>query len=124
MLSAKGMLRSSATTAQRARAQIGGNFSKIGDDIVEAARIGHTIEGSYIVPLMVPLTDPEEDDPSTPPITGLEQERADLEPPERRVTRTFAEALTAVSKIVVEPAREPTSRVTADLVVAGLAENS
>jgi len=69
---------------------------------------------------MVPLTDVEDDDPSMPPITGLEQERADLEPPERRVTRTFAEALTAVNKIVVEPAREPTSRITSDLVVAGV----
>lgn len=120
MSSARDMLRCSATTAQRARSQIGGNFSRIGDAILASARVGHTIEGSYIIPLLVPLTDAEDDDPSTPPITGLEQERADLEPSERRVTRTFAEALTAVKKIVVEPAREPSSRITPDLVVAGV----
>jgi hypothetical protein len=118
--SVKDMLRSSATTAQRARAHIAGNFSTVGDEIVESARLGHTIEGSYIVPLLMPLTDPEPDDPEVPPITGLEVERAELESPERRVMRTFAEALTAVDKIIVEPAREPTPRITGDLVVAGV----
>lgn len=120
MTSAKGMLRSSATTAQRARPQIGGNFSKLGDEIVESTRVGHTIEGSYIIPIMVPLAAAEDDDPSVPAITGLEEERAHREPLERRVTRTFAEALTAVDKIVVTPGREPTARIAADLVVAGV----
>lgn len=118
--SAKEMLRSSATTAQRARAHIGGNFSKVGDDLIESARLGHTLEGSYILPVLMPLTDAEPDDPDVPPITGLDLERAKPESPERRIMRTFAEALTAVDKIIVEPARDPTSRVTADLVVAGV----
>ncbi|MGH3856888.1 MAG: hypothetical protein ACRDR6_26090 [Pseudonocardiaceae bacterium] len=55
-----------------------------------------------------------------PPITGLDLERAEPEPPERRIMRTFAEALTAVDKIIVEPARDPTYRVATDLVVAGV----
>lgn len=42
------MLRASATTARRPRAHIAGNFSKLGDRIVDQARLGQTEEGSYI----------------------------------------------------------------------------
>lgn len=120
VVSAKEMLRSSATTAQQARSQIAGNYSKIGDDLADQARLGHTIEGSYIIPVLMPLPEQEVDDPQTPQITGLDRERAAPEPAERRVMRTFAEALTAINRLVVQPAREPKSREIPDLVVAGV----
>lgn len=114
------MLRASATTARQAKAHIAGGFSKRGDKIVEAARLGHTEEGSYIFPVLLPLSEPEPDEQDNlwRDEAGI-AERVALEPPERRVTRTLAQALTAVSILVVEPAREPTTAVVPPLVAAG-----
>jgi hypothetical protein len=115
------ILRASATTARRNRAQIGGNFSKLGDEITARARLGHTEQGSYIVPILMPLSFNENSDNGRlwehePGFLG----RMDYETSERRVTRTMAEALTALSRIVVEPAVEPTNRVIDPLVDSGV----
>lgn len=118
--SAYSMMRASATTACQPKSHIAGGFSLLGDKIIEDARLGQTEEGSYIVPVLLPLTEPaaEEqvdlwgDEPGT-------VERVALEPPERRVTRTLAQALTAVERLVVDPAREPQTSVIAPLVAAG-----
>lgn len=119
--SAYRMLRASATTARQAKGHIAGGFSKLGDRIVEVARLGHTEEGSYILPVLLPLTEPgpDEQDNLWRDEPGI-AERVALEPPERRVTRTLAQALTAVNSLVVEPAKEPTSAVVAPLVAAGV----
>jgi hypothetical protein len=118
--SAYKMLRASATTARQAKAHIAGNFSKLGDQIVAEARLGHTEHGSYIVPVLVPLSEPG---PSTESALWHDEpgvaERVAYEPPERRVTRTLAQALTAINVRIVEPAREPTSADMVPLVAAG-----
>jgi hypothetical protein len=118
--SAYKMLRASATTARQAKGHIAGGFSKLGDKIVEEARLAHTEEGSYILPVLLPLTEPEpgEQDDLWRDEPGI-AERVALEPPERRVTRTLAQALTAVNTLIVRPAKEPTAAVVAPLVAAG-----
>jgi hypothetical protein len=53
--SAHAMLRVAGTTARRPRAQIT-SYSRRGDEIVHDARMAHTEDGSYVVPIWVPLT--------------------------------------------------------------------
>ena len=119
--SAYKMLRASATTARQPKSHIAGGFSAMGDEITEAARLGHTEQGSYILPVLMPLTEPAPDEQHSlwrdePGVV----ERVALEPPERRVTRTLAQALTAVSTLVVEPATDPNAGVVPPLVAAGV----
>ena len=112
------MLRASATTAQRPRAHIAGNFSKLADDIANLARLGHTEEGSYVLPVLMPLTNP----PSEPPhMWSLEEgvDRVAPEPVERRVTRTLAQALTALQNRIIKPARDPQVADLPPLIAAG-----
>lgn len=113
------MLRASATTAQRPRAHIAGNFSKLGDQVVDQARLGHTEEGSYVLPILMPLTEaaPEEQASFWPEEAGVD--RVAPEPAERRVTRTLAQALTAIQSRIVQPAREPQASELHDLIAAG-----
>lgn len=113
------MLRASATTSQRLRPQIGGNFSKTGDEIVEQARLGHTQEGSYVIPVLMRLEEPPPPPANQRPIPGLEAERTPGEPPQRRVMRTFAQALSAVQQVIVAPERTPTVSDLNAVVVAG-----
>lgn len=117
--SAYKMLRASATTARQPKSHIAGNFSVLGDRLVEEVRLGQTEEGSYILPVLIPLSEPEE--PTQPEIWRDEPgvERVASEPPERRVTRTLAQALTAVDQLIVQPAREPRKSELAPLVAAG-----
>lgn len=113
------MLRASATTARRPQAHIGGNFSRLGDQIAAQARLGHTEEGSYIVPILMQLSDVSSGlrDSLLEPEPGVE--RVSPEPPERRVTRTFAQAVTVIEKRIVEPAREPRATDMHDVIAAG-----
>jgi hypothetical protein len=115
------ILRASATTARQARAQIGGNFSTLGDEIAKRARLGHTEEGSYILPVLMPLSVDEVDHAGgfwedQPGVIG----RVALETSERRVTRTMAEALATLLRVVIDPAKEPNSGIVAPLVAAGV----
>lgn len=106
--SAEGMLRAVGTTSQRLRSSINGNFSRVGDEIVAQARMGHTEDGSYVVPVLMPLSSSvvEEDALSDPSLPGTETFREAAEPAERRVTRTLAQALVALDAHVVDPARQ------------------
>jgi hypothetical protein len=112
------MLRSTATTSMRTRAVIAGGFSKRGDEIVRRARMAHTEHGSFVVPMHMPLSDPEPVNSYDEPLPGVEK-RDLLEPAERRVMRTFAESLAAVSKILIQPENEPTAQQVPYLVEAG-----
>lgn len=114
------MLRSSATTALGQRATIN-RYSKIGDDLIAAARMAHTRKGSYIVPIMLPITVSHQDSEDRPElaIPGMELNSMP-EPPERRVMRTFAEALTTLDRAVVQPEQEPRADIDAELVRAGV----
>jgi len=99
---------SAATTARQERAQIAGNYSRVGDQVVREMRMGHTRSGSFVIPILVTLSAPLV--PSQPLILSESTHRALApEPFERRVTRTFAQSLQAVRDIIVSPARVPSS---------------
>lgn len=105
--SAELMLRAAGTTSQRLRSSINGNFSRVGDGVIAQARMGHTEEGSYVVPVLMPLSPVDDNEASSdPPLGGTEMFRNPPEPTERRVTRTLAQALVALQAHVVQPARE------------------
>ena len=116
LTSVKAMLRAAAMAAVNPRADIL-NYSTVTDGIANEARLAHTREGSYIIPLLMPLPPPQ-DDPARAPLTGMET--VEYEPAERRVTRTFAQALAAVHQRIIEPAREPQARDIPPLVAAGV----
>jgi hypothetical protein len=112
------MLRTSATTSLGPRPFIR-KYRPAGDEIIERARMAHTKRGSFIIPVHLPIPEPEvqlgEADPT---FEGLE-----VKPPEseqRRVMRTFAESLAAIDTIAVQPERDPNSDGMHDLVRAGV----
>jgi hypothetical protein len=103
--SAHAMLRAAGTTARRPRSQIGGSYSERGDEVVHQARMAHTEDGSFVVPIWVPLTPP--DDGVQPGLFDPAEQRLPHETPERRVTRTLAQSLEAVQKVIVQPSTSP-----------------
>jgi hypothetical protein len=117
--SAYTLVRAAATTAQKLQGDIRGNFSKRGDEIASEARLGHTEEGSFIVPVLVPLTPHDESSASDSRLPAFIGERELYEPMERRVTRTLADALQALQQHVVEPARDVTRQALNPFVLAG-----
>lgn len=117
------MLRASATTSLGSKMHIR-RYRAAGDLIVEKARMAHTKRGSFIIPIHLPLPTvdltetgdaPHEQDP----LEGMNVRRAP-ESSERRVMRTFAEALAAVDQLVVQPEKEPARDSIHDLVRAGI----
>ena len=118
MSTARTLLRASATTSRGPKALIGGNYSRPGERIVENARFGHTIHGSYILPMLVPISRAIESQDSLLPRNP--KVRSAFEPEERRATRTMAQALSAIQNRIVEPAHAPSTAVITDLVIAGV----
>lgn len=122
--SARTMLRATATTARWERAQIGGSYSRIGDEVVREAFMGHTERGSFIIPVLVPIPEPEQPDPRQPSLYDEQEEpvlhNAAPEPFERRVVRTFAQSMQAVHDLVVEPGRPPNADHLHELVYRGV----
>jgi hypothetical protein len=116
--SARTMVRVCATTSRGAKARIGGGYSTRGDRIAETARFGHTLHGSYIIPVFMPLPRPTES--SQTPLGFEKNQRTFYESEERRVTRTMAQSLAALKSLVVEPGKAPRKSVVADLVTAGV----
>lgn len=114
------MLRSAATTAMAPRSFIT-TYRKSGDELIAGARLAHTRKGSFIIPILLPLSDPPPDpNPRQDPIPGVVSVTVEPEPLERRVMRTFAEALSAINTLVVQPAKEPQGTVMPELVRAGV----
>ncbi|MCO7192561.1 hypothetical protein [Pseudonocardia sp. McavD-2-B] len=100
----KRVLRTCGTTAFRTQGDLKGHYNRTGDGVANAARMAHTKQGSFIIPVLVRL--------SLEPRADTSRHLIDVGPPEaveRRVTRTMAEALRAVEKTVVEPGTEPTA---------------
>jgi hypothetical protein len=122
MRSAFAMVRASAATSQRPRPHINGGWTERGEEIAAGARMAHTLEGSYVIPILMPLSTMEEPTAATAdiPFAELATDRLPREPAERRAMRTLAEALTAVSRLVVEPAQDPAAAVVPALVSAGV----
>jgi hypothetical protein len=102
--SARSMLRAAGTTARRPRPQIKGAYSKIGDEIVDQARMAHTEDGSYILPIWMPMTPPEDELDS---LFSETEQRMPMETQERRVMRTLAQSLDAVQRVVIQPSGSP-----------------
>lgn len=110
-----GMLRSSAHTSFGPKAHIR-RFRKSADALAESARMAHTERGSFIIPILMPLPEPPE--PPQDLIPGTETTVP--ESAERRVMRTFAEALSAVEEVGVRPEREPTSQDVHEMIRSGV----
>jgi hypothetical protein len=109
------MLRTCATTSMGTRGHLRGNYRKRADAIVEAARLAHTRRGSYIIPIYLRLSEtPTYDD------SMIDAATAPPEPTERRVMRTFAEALAAVESYVVIADKEPNAETVRQLIRAGV----
>jgi hypothetical protein len=105
--SARKLLRAVGTTAWNERGEIGGNYARQGDAVLQRARMDHTQEGSFIIPILVPLPYTEEVPRETHLAADIELFQAAPEPFERRVTRTLAQSLMAVKEIIVEPESSP-----------------
>ncbi|TDB95764.1 hypothetical protein [Actinomadura sp. 7K534] len=115
---ARRMLRASGTTALHERGDLKGNFSHQGDEVVHRTRMAHTLKGSFIIPILVPLSEVSE--PESDQSAVIDIHRAAPEPFERRVTRTFAQAMQAVQDEIIQPAREPTIRTLHAVVERGV----
>jgi hypothetical protein len=113
------MVRAAATTAFGPKAHINGSFSKPADEIAKRVRLGHTREGSYVIPLLMPIP-PQVSDLDDHPSLDIDTERVPYEPAERRVTRTLAQALQAVQRGIVQPAVAPKVRDVVPLIAAGV----
>ncbi|MDT8913728.1 hypothetical protein [Amycolatopsis sp. PS_44_ISF1] len=122
--SARMMLRATATTARWERAQIGGSYSKIGDEVIQQAFMGHTERGSFVIPVLIPIPEPEPPDPDRPMLfdsqDGPARYEAAAEPFARRVVRTFAQSMQAVHDLVVAPERSPSTEGLHELVYRGV----
>jgi hypothetical protein len=120
--SARTMLRATATTARWERAQIAGSYSRIGDEVIRDAFMGHTERGSFIIPVLVPVPEPEQ--PDQPTLYDDQTEpilhNAAPEPFTRRVVRTFVQSMQAVRDLVVDPGRVPTTDNIHELVYRGV----
>lgn len=103
---ARALLRSTGTTAFKIQGDLKGHYSRLGDDVMRSARMGHTKPGSFIIPVLVPLSTSEPVPVDSLPLVHIETSAP--EPHGRRVMRTFAQALEAVAGTIIEPAVEPT----------------
>jgi hypothetical protein len=119
--SARRMLQAAGTTARAERAQIGTNYSVLGNRVAKQALMGHTERGSFIIPVLVALPEPELPDIHAAAVLDDEVfHRSAPEPFERRVVRTFAQSMQAVQEIVADPAKEPTVDQIYELVYRGV----
>lgn len=117
------MLRASATTSLGSRMHIR-RYRAAADLIVKRARMAHTKRGSFIIPIHLALPDIHADETSPSkakddPFEGVDV-RSAPESSERRVMRTFAEALTAIDEVALQPENEPSRDSIHDLVRAGV----
>lgn len=118
--SARLMFRSAATAAVLGPKQvIQGNYSKIGDQLAEGVRMGHTEKGSYIVPILVPVGGPQErEDEGQDQFENLAV--PEVESPARRMTRTFAEAFATMHDKIVRSDQIPGTEGILEMVAAGV----
>lgn len=120
------MFRSAASAAVRLRPVIKGGYSRIGDEVADTVRMGHTIKGSYIIPVEVRVGDPEpseeelSEEDGQGPITGFDTAAPEVESMERRMTRTFAQAMAAVHQEIVERETLPRGDALMRLVSQGV----
>lgn len=101
------MFRAIATTSRNPKGFIGSSYSKKGEILISNMYLGQSERGSYILPILVPLT-----------IENQNQELANDDekfgwfnfssmPMERKVTSSLSQALHAIDNLVIRPARRP-----------------
>lgn len=117
---ARQMYRSAASTAVRLRANIGGNYSTTGDHVLDKVRLGHTRRGSYIVPIHIPVGMPDILNEMTIPGAEIQHLATQVESAERRTSRTFAQAMNSIDKVVIKPDRSPGTDDIDNLVAHGV----
>lgn len=105
--SARTMLRTVGTTARRPRAAIDGKYSPHGDSIVGQARMAHTEDGSYVVPILMPLPTPSPIESEEDTFEGMEIERMPVESSERRIMRMLAQTIAAAHEVIIRPEHSP-----------------
>ncbi|MBA2716913.1 MAG: hypothetical protein H0U51_07675 [Propionibacteriales bacterium] len=110
------MLRAAATTSLGPKAHIR-RYRQSADSVIESARMAHTRRGSFIIPIYLPLPEPEQ---VTDVLPAAALETAVPESQERRIMRTFAEALAAMDEIAVRPEKEPSANGVQDLIRSGV----
>ena len=101
------MLRAIATTSRSPKSYIGSGFSKIGEDLISSIILGQTEPGSYVLPVIVPLTRSEDlvnhiEGPGTAQLIEFAPVA-----PERKVTTSLAHALNAIEKLIIKPLKLP-----------------
>jgi hypothetical protein len=111
-----GMLRAVATTSLGPRAHIRGRYRRHADEIAERARMAHTKRGSFIIPIHIPIPEPAPVSDTLP----SDEFWVAPESEERRVMRTFAQAIAAVDELAVRPEREPSGDAIHELIRAGV----
>lgn len=114
LTAARRMIRAAATTSRKPRPRIGSNYSVPADALANRARLSHTRQGSFVIPIVMPV------DPPTPGEDEIFENDAVIEPAERRVTRTVATALAAIDSLIVRPDREPSPDILYELVQRGV----
>jgi hypothetical protein len=117
--SVRTLFRASATASRTSRPSIDGRYSQVGDEIASEARMAHTKRGSFVVPILMPIP-PDEPDPAVPQLAAM----APPESGQRRVTRTMAQALSAMKGQILDAPQLPSRSMLADLVVAGVTRES
>ncbi|WP_211347317.1 hypothetical protein [Saccharothrix australiensis] len=118
MKSARMMLRSAASTSLRPQGDLRGNYSRLSYEIVRGARMGHTKNGSFIIPVLVPLSEVPSKTESQ--VALLDVDKRTPEPLERRAVRTLAQSLAAIQQLIIEPAVEPSIDVLYSAVEVGV----
>ncbi|MFJ7218954.1 hypothetical protein [Amycolatopsis sp. NPDC098790] len=107
--SAKSLLKSAAATSTRPRGDLRNSYGPFARNFTSAARMAHTKRGSFIIPIIVPLSRVQSPAPAEQS-SLVEIHRSAPEPFERRTMRTLAQALDAVSSVIVDPGVQPTAR--------------
>lgn len=117
--SARTLIRSAATTASRPRGDLRGNYSRLSEELVAKARMGHTKRGSFIIPILVPLPSAESLEPDVQMLDDPTRV-AVPEPYERRAVRTLAQSLQAIQNVIIDPGKAPTMNSLHDAIELGV----
>lgn len=105
------IFQSAAFTARKKRAHIGSNLDKESRRRFESIRAGYTERGSYILPVYVPVTEPMAPEEGIP-----------VPSPERSLTRTVAQSIALVDKLIIQPEKVPTPSEVRELIKAGVSK--
>jgi hypothetical protein len=112
--SAQILVRTCSTSSRTERLSIDGHYLRSGDELAAKARMAHTREGSYVLPILMPLPRPE---PALVDVPTLFEGATESD--ERRMTRTMAQTLTAIDSQILEPGRAPDTDALGNLLLAG-----